>query len=58
MSEEFQKVLFDPFTQENRNDVSETRGTGLGLAIVASWSTGWAAPSACRARSGGGRPSS
>jgi PAS domain S-box-containing protein len=34
ISEEFQKVLFDPFTQENRNDVSETRGTGLGLAIV------------------------
>jgi CheY-like chemotaxis protein len=34
MSEEFQKVLFEPFTQENRNDVSEQRGTGLGLAIV------------------------
>jgi len=34
MSEEFQKVLFDPFTQENRNDISEKRGTGLGLAIV------------------------
>jgi len=34
MSEEFQKVLFDPFTQENRDDVSENRGTGLGLAIV------------------------
>ena len=34
MSQEFQKVLFQPFTQENRNDVSETRGTGLGLAIV------------------------
>ena len=34
MSEEFQKVLFDPFTQENRDDVSEKRGTGLGLAIV------------------------
>ena len=34
MSEEFQKVLFDPFTQEHRNDNSEMRGTGLGLAIV------------------------
>ena len=34
MSEEFQKVLFDPFTQENRDDISEKRGTGLGLAIV------------------------
>jgi len=34
MSEEFQKVLFEPFTQENRRDVSESRGTGLGLAIV------------------------
>ena len=34
MSEEFQKVLFDPFTQEARVDNSETRGTGLGLAIV------------------------
>jgi len=34
ISEDFQKVLFDPFTQENRSDVTETRGTGLGLAIV------------------------
>ena len=34
MSEEFQKVLFDPFTQEHRSDNSEIRGTGLGLAIV------------------------
>jgi signal transduction histidine kinase len=34
MSEEFQKTMFEPFTQENRNDVSQTRGTGLGLAIV------------------------
>ena len=34
MSEEFQKVLFEPFTQEHRNDNSEMRGTGLGLAIV------------------------
>jgi len=34
MSEEFQKVLFDPFSQEYRNDISESRGTGLGLAIT------------------------
>jgi CheY-like chemotaxis protein len=34
MSEEFQKVLFDPFTQENRRESSEMRGSGLGLAIT------------------------
>jgi signal transduction histidine kinase len=34
MSEEFQKVLFEPFSQEMRDDISITRGTGLGLAIV------------------------
>jgi len=34
ISEEFQKVLFDPFTQEGRSDVSSDRGSGLGLAIV------------------------
>ena len=34
MSEDFQNILFDPFTQENRDDNSATRGTGLGLAIV------------------------
>jgi len=34
MSQAFQKVIFDPFTQENRRDASETRGSGLGLAIV------------------------
>lgn len=34
MSEEFQHILFEPFSQENRNDSSENRGTGLGLAIV------------------------
>jgi len=34
MSEAFQKVLFDPFTQENRRDQPEMRGTGLGLSIV------------------------
>ena len=34
MSEEFQKSMFEPFTQENRDDISLTRGSGLGLAIV------------------------
>jgi signal transduction histidine kinase/CheY-like chemotaxis protein len=34
MSEQFQKVLFDPFTQEGRIDSSDSRGTGLGLSIV------------------------
>ena len=34
MSEEFQRHLFEPFTQEGRDDISATRGTGLGLAIV------------------------
>jgi len=34
MSEDFQKVLFEPFVQEGRIDVSEKRGTGLGLAIT------------------------
>jgi signal transduction histidine kinase len=30
MSTEFQKKLFEPFTQEGRNDISNTRGSGLG----------------------------
>jgi signal transduction histidine kinase/PAS domain-containing protein len=34
ISPEFQKHLFEPFTQENRNDNSRMRGSGLGLAIV------------------------
>ena len=34
MSEAFQKVLFNPFTQEQRKESTERRGTGLGLAIV------------------------
>lgn len=34
IGKEFQKHIFEPFTQENRDDVSEDRGTGLGLAIV------------------------
>jgi len=34
MSEEFQKTLFDPFTQEQRSDSADNRGSGLGLAIT------------------------
>jgi CheY-like chemotaxis protein len=34
MSEEFQKVLFEPFSQERRNDSPEMRGSGLGLSIT------------------------
>jgi signal transduction histidine kinase/CheY-like chemotaxis protein len=34
ISEEFQKIIFDPFSQEGRNDVSLQRGTGLGMAIT------------------------
>lgn len=34
MSEEFQKILFEPFTQENHCDQAEMHGSGLGLAIV------------------------
>jgi len=34
MSQEFQKTMFEPFTQENRDDSSLSRGSGLGLAIV------------------------
>jgi len=34
MSEEFQKTIFDPFSQEGRNDSSSQRGTGLGMAIT------------------------
>lgn len=34
MSEEFQRHLFEPFVQENRNDNSGKRGSGLGLSIV------------------------
>ena len=33
MSEEFQKILFEPFSQEGRDENSEHRGSGLGLAI-------------------------
>lgn len=34
MGEEFQKILFDSFTQEHREYQSERRGSGLGLAIT------------------------
>lgn len=34
MSEDFQKILFEPFTQEHRGVHTEMHGTGLGLAIV------------------------
>jgi signal transduction histidine kinase/CheY-like chemotaxis protein/ligand-binding sensor protein len=33
MSEDFQKHLFTPFTQESRSDIASNRGSGLGLAI-------------------------
>jgi CheY-like chemotaxis protein len=36
MSEEFQKMMFDPFTQEDRVMTPGSNGTGLGLAIVKS----------------------
>ena len=34
MSEEFQKQMFQPFTQEQRQGVTPVQGTGLGLAIT------------------------
>lgn len=34
MSEEFQKQMFDPFTQEHGENRSEFKGTGLGFSIV------------------------
>jgi signal transduction histidine kinase/CheY-like chemotaxis protein len=34
ISREFQERIFEPFTQEGRNDASEQRGSGLGLSIV------------------------
>ena len=34
MSEKFQKVMYEPFSQEHRVDANENRGSGLGLAIV------------------------
>ena len=34
MSREFQKLLFEPFTQERRNEAERRHGSGLGLAIT------------------------
>ena len=34
MSEEFRNVMFEPFSQEKRSEVSTMYGTGLGLSIV------------------------
>jgi signal transduction histidine kinase/BarA-like signal transduction histidine kinase len=34
MSPEFQKHLFEPFSQERRPETAEIQGTGLGLSIV------------------------
>lgn len=34
MSEEFQKHMFEIFTQENRQEATGLRGTGLGLSLV------------------------
>ena len=34
MSEEFQKQMFQPFTQEQRSETAMVQGTGLGLAIT------------------------
>ncbi len=36
MSEDYQKVLFDPFTREKTKTVHEIQGTGLGMAITKS----------------------
>ena len=34
MSREFQKLLFEPFTQERRDEAERRHGSGLGLAIT------------------------
>ena len=36
MSEEYQKVIFDPFTREETKDTYGIQGTGLGMAITKS----------------------
>jgi len=36
MSEDFQKVIFDPFTREEKKTIQEIQGTGLGMAITKS----------------------
>jgi len=34
MSEDFQKIIFEPFTQVRQNDLTTNRGTGLGMSIT------------------------
>lgn len=34
MSEDFQKILFEPFTREQRDETAQMHGTGLGMSIV------------------------
>ncbi|MBD5459435.1 MAG: response regulator, partial [Lachnospiraceae bacterium] len=34
MSEEYQKIIFDPFTREQNTTINEVQGTGLGMAIT------------------------
>ena len=34
MSREFQELLFEPFTQERRDEAERRHGSGLGLAIT------------------------
>ncbi len=36
MSEEYQKVMFDPFTREDTEIIRQIQGTGLGMAITKS----------------------
>jgi len=36
MSEEFQKVIFDPFSREQKSATEQIQGTGLGMAITKS----------------------
>lgn len=36
MSEEYQKVIFNPFTREKVSTINEIQGTGLGMAITKS----------------------
>lgn len=36
MSEDFQKILFEPFSREKSSTVSKIQGTGLGMSIVKS----------------------
>lgn len=34
MSEEYQKIIFDPFTREQNGNTNKIQGTGLGMAIT------------------------